>query len=353
MSVNWGVIGAGGIADRRTIPEGIVPADNSKLVAVMDVKSDIVERVARKYNVGKFYTKEEDLVKDGNVEAVYIASPNYLHRKHVEMAAKAGKHVLCEKPLALNVEDCRKIVRICRRIRIKLMVGFMMRFHSCHQKARELIAEGMIGQPVMSRAQLTCWYPPIEDAWRQDPKLGGGGTLIDMGIHCIDLLRMFFGEVSHVTAFTNTITHAYPVEDTATTILRFRSGAHGIVDNYFNIPDAAAQNFLELYGTKGCILAKGTIGQSSSGKLTLYTSEAAKGYEAAQTRAQTGMRIEDIEPPVQNIYRAEIEHFADCILKDLEPINSGEEATKNQQVVCAAYESAKTGRVVHLRRSSG
>jgi len=349
LSVNWGVMGAGGIADRRTIPEGIAPADNSKLVAVMDVKSDLVERVARKYEVGKFYTREEDLVKDGDVDVVYIASPTYLHRKHVEMAAKAGKHVLCEKPLALNLEDCRKTVRFCKRAGIKLMVGFMMRFHSCHQKAREIIADEIIGHPVMGRAQLTCWYPPIENAWRQDHKLGGGGALIDMGIHCIDLLRMFFGEVSHVTAFADTITHTYPVEDTATTILRFRSGAHGIVDNYFNIPDAAAQNFLELYGTRGCILAKGTIGQSSTGKLTIYTSEAAKGYEATQTRAQTGIRIEEVEPPVRNIYRAEIEHLSDCILKDLEPINSGDESIKDQQVVSAAYKSAETGRVVHIR----
>lgn len=352
MTVNWGVIGAGGIADRRTIPEGIIPAENSKLVAIMDVKSDIVETVAHKYNVSKFYTKEEDLVKDDDLEAVYIASPTYLHRRHVEIAAKAGKHILCEKPLALNVEDCKKIVRDCKRARIKLMVGFMMRFHSCHQKAREIVADGMIGQPVMGRAQLTCWYPLIEDAWRQDPKLAGGGTLMDMGIHCIDLLRMFFGEVSHVTAFTDTITHAYTVEDTATTILKFRSGAHGIVDNYFNIPDGAAQNFLELYGTKGCILAKGTIGQSSTGKLTVYISETAKGYEAAQTRVQTGVRIEEIEPPVRNMYRAEIEHFADCILKDLEPMNSGEEATRDQRVVSSAYRSAKTGKAVYLRRLS-
>mgnify|MGYP000070600834 CR=1 FL=1 len=346
--IRWGVIGCGGIAYRRTIPEGITRANDSKLVAVMDVNEKIVKEVAKKYGAKKYYLKEEDLLKDEEIDAVYIATPNYLHTKQAIAAAEAGKHVLCEKPLALTVKECEDIIQACQRNNVKLQVGFMMRFHACHQEALRIIKQGLIGQPVMGRAQLTCWYPEIPGAWRQNPKLGGGGALVDMGVHCIDLLRMFFGEVDEVSAFTDTITFSYPVEDTSIVNLKFKSKVYGVVDNFFNIPDAAAQNRLEIYGTKGCILADGTIGQESTGKLKVYIQEKERGYEAAQKREAVGMKIEEITPTPINMYQAEVEHFIKCIREDLEPINSGYEAIKNLKVILAAYESSKTGKKVKI-----
>jgi len=348
VKVRWGVIGAGGIADRRTIPEGILPAENSELVAVMTPHLDRVNNVARKYGVDKCYTSERDIVKDADVDAVYVASPVNAHARQAVLAAEAGKHILCEKPLALTIDECKKVVSSCRRNRVKLMVGFMMRFHACHKKAKEIIDQGTIGKPVLGRAQLTCWYPKISGSWRQDPRLGGGGALMDMGIHCIDLMRMLIGEVAEVAAFTGRVIQNYHVEDSSTVIMRHRNKAHSIVDNNFNIPDAAAQNSLEIYGSAGCILGKGTIGQSSSGKIVVKSSEREMGYEASQIRESLGMRVEEIEPSPVNIYRAEIEHFAHCILHDEEPINSGKEALRNQQIVLAAYRSAKVGRTVKV-----
>lgn len=344
--VKFGVIGCGGIADRRTIPEGIIPAEKAKLVAVMDVSEERAKEVARKYGVKKYYLNEEDLLKDREIDAVYIATPNYLHAKQAIAAANAGKHILCEKPLALTVKDCEDVIAACRKNNVKLQVGFMMRFHACHQKALQMIKQGLIGQPVMGRAQLTCWYPEIPGAWRQNPELGGGGALMDMGIHCIDLLRMFFGEVVEVSAFTDTITFRYPVEDTSIVTLKFDNNAYGIVDNFFNIPDAAAQNRLEIYGTKGCILADGTIGQESTGKLKVYIEKEERGYDASQRRKTIGLR--EITPEPVNMYKAEIEHFIRCIQEDLEPMNSGFEALKNLKVVLAAYESSRTKRRVTL-----
>ena len=345
-TVGWGVIGCGGIADRRTIPEGILPAKNSELIAVMGRRESEVRDIAKKYGVKKYYLREKDLLGDPEVEAVYIATPNYLHARQAIAAAEAGKHVLCEKPLATTIEKSEDIIATCERNKVKLAVGFMMRFHACHQKAIEIIKQRLIGQLVMGRAQLTCWYPEIPGAWRQNPKLGGGGSLMDMGIHCIDLLRMFFGEVKEASAFVDTLVFSYPVEDMSTAILRFESKAHGIIDNYFNVPDAAAQNMLEIYGTRGCILARGTIGQSSLGKLTTYISEVEREYEAAQRREAAGIKMEELSPTPVNIYQTEIEDFAECIEKNLEPLNSGSEAIKNLKVVLAAYESAKTGKRV-------
>jgi predicted dehydrogenase len=345
-TIGWGVIGCGGIADRRTIPEGIIPGKEAALVAVMDVSKRSVKIVSEKYGVERFYTSEEGLLEDPAVDAVYIATPSYLHEKQSIMAAEHGKHILCEKPLAMTIRECENIITTCKRCDVKLQVGFMMRFHACHQEALRIIKEGLIGHPVMGRAQLTCWYPEIPGAWRQDQRLGGGGSLMDMGIHGIDLLRMFFGEVEEVTAFVDTIIFKYPVEDTSVVTLRFKDGPYGIVDNQFNIPDFAAQNRLEVYGTKGCILADGTIGQDSAGKLKAYIQEAEAGYDSAQKRERNQMR--EIETEYVNIYRAAVEHFVTCIKENIEPMNSGYEATQDLKVVKAAYESSKTGRKVKI-----
>ena len=346
-TIGWGVIGCGGIADRRTIPEGIIPAHKSNLVAVMDIDSATARRVAQKYQV-KYYDKEENLIKDSEVDAVYIATPNHLHTRQAIDAAESGKDIFCEKPLALTLKESQDIISACEKNDVKLQVGFMMRFHACHREALRIIKQGLIGHPVIGRAQLTCWYPEMPGAWRQDPKLGGGGCLMDMGIHCIDLLRMFLGEVKEVSALTGTLVFNYPVEDTSVVTLSFDTMAYGVVDNFFNIPDAAAQNRLEIYGTQGCILADGTIGQESTGKLKVYVQEEDRGYEAAQRREAVGIRISEISPTPLNMYKAEIDHFLQCIQKDTETLNSGHEATKNLAVVLAAYESSATGKRIRV-----
>lgn len=344
-TVKWGVIGAGGIADRRTIPEGIIPASNSKLVAVMDVDADRAKAVGAKYGV-RWCTSEAELLNDAEVQAVYIATPANVHASQTIMAAERGKHVLCEKPLALTVDDCRRVVDACRSAGVKLGVGLMMRFHACHQEIKRIIESGEIGRLVMGRAQLTCWYPMIPGAWRQVPELGGGGALMDLGIHTIDLLRMFMGEVDSVMSFTDSTVQDYPVDDGSVVILKFKSGAKGIVESFFNIPDAAAQNMLEIYGTKGCILAKGTIGQGSAGTITVYSSSEERGYEAQQTRDAGDISAREVAPEPVNIYRAEIEGFAESILSDAPPPVPAEEGIRSLEVVLAAYTSAREGRTV-------
>lgn len=345
--VRWGVIGCGGIADRRTIPEGIMPADNSELVAVMDIDEGKAKDVASKYGVPKWYASDVELVRDQNVDAVYIATPVNVHAKQVLMAAENGKHVLCEKPLAMTMDDCRKVAEACRVAGVKLGVGLMMRFHACHRAMREVIASGEIGKPVMGRAQLTCWYPRIPGAWRQDPAQSGGGALMDLGIHTIDLLRTLLGEVQAVIAFAENVVQEYPVDDSSVVLLRFVSGAMGVVESFFNIPDAAAQNALEIYGTKGCILARGTIGQGSSGSFVVYSSFQ-EGYEAKQTRTSGDISVREVVPEPVNIYQAEIEAFADAILHDTEPPVSAEDGNRSMECLLAAYQSAREGRRIDV-----
>lgn len=344
--IRWGVIGAGGIARRRTIPEGIIPARNSTLAAVMSRSEERAKEIGDQFGA-KGYTRMEDLLEDPEVDAVYIATPVHLHAPQTIAAAQHGKHVLVEKPMALTVDECRRMIHACRENGVKLGVGYMMRFHAHHRRFREMVGDGMLGKPVLARAQLSCWYPPIEGAWRQMPELGGGGSLIDMGSHCIDLLEFILqSRVVEVSCMTGNIVHDYPVEDSALMSVRFSNGALGIVDAFFSIPDNSSKNVLEIYGSGGSILAKGTIGQLPTGEAMAYLEREAKGYQALQERKPGEGEPIEVEPI--NTYRAEIEEFADAIIQDREPMISGEEGLWNLRVILAAYESAREGRVVRI-----
>ena len=347
MTIRWGVIGAGGIADRRTIPEGIVPASNAELVAVQDIVEDSVKEVADKYGVSHVFSAEADLLALDEVDAVYIATPTNVHAKQVKAAAAAGKHILCEKPLGMTQAEVEEEIQVCKDAGVKLGTNFMMRFHACHVKLKEMIEAGELGALVFGRGELTCWYPPIPGAFRQDPALGGGGALIDMGNHCIDLLEFFFGKVTQVSCFTANLVQDYKSEDTAIASLRFESGAVCVVDNLFNVPDAAARNALEVYGSKGSVVAFGTVGQDSSGSLTAVLEKGDKEYDASQVR-DVKTPEEVITPEVVNMYQAHIEAFCAAIENDTEPPIPGEDGLWSHKVIDACYESARTGRAVEL-----
>lgn len=342
--VKWGVIGSGGIARRRTIPEGIKGAGNAKLAIVYDINSELNNAVARDFNA--IAAQSIDELVSADVDAVYVASPANMHLDHVIACAKGRKHVLCEKPLGMTTGEAEKMVKACRQNNVLLGTALMMRFLSQHQAALNLIKEGKLGKPVYGRAQLSCWYPPIDGAWRQDPKTGGGGSLMDMGSHCIDLLEMFFGEIKLVSCFINNSVHSYKSEDSAIVSLFFENGALATVDTFFCIPDNSSKNVLELYGSKGSILARGTIGQGSYGEMTAFIEEGASGYDAGQSRnAGDGIII---NPSPVNTYRAEIEEFSNAILERREPENNAALGLRSQVVLAACYKSASTGKVISV-----
>lgn len=342
--VNWGVIGSGGIARRRTIPEGITRASNAKLTAVYDANSEVNMEVAEQFDAAAAGSLEELLSSD--IDAVYVATPAYLHYEHVLSCARAEKHVLCEKPLGMTAGEAEDMIARCQDAGVILGTAFMMRFHSQHQAALEMIKSGKLGKLTFGRAQLSCWYPPIEGAWRQDPATGGGGSLIDMGGHCIDLLEMFFGRLERVSCLTNNTVHAYKSEDSAVATLSFENGALGVVDTFFCIPDNSSKNVLELYGSRGSILARNTIGQGDSGEMTAYLEEEGAGYDAQQRRADGGGIV--IAPEPINTYCAEIEEFSGAILEGREPSNHAGLGLQSQKVLAACYKSAATGRTVEI-----
>lgn len=346
--VRWGVIGCGGIAARRTIPEFVQRVSSAELISIMDVAPERAREVAERFRIPHYCTTEQETLAQ-DIDAVYIASPPSWHCPQTLRAAAAGKHVLCEKPMALSLEDAGKMAAACSGAGVKFMLAFCMRNNVYNQKARELVHSRTLGQVVLGRAQLTCWYPPIAGAWRQDRSLSGGGSLIDMGTHCLDLLEWIMGtKAVEVCGFEDLRTHGYPtrVEDASTVLLRFASGAHGIVDNYFSVPDAASLNRLELYGTGGTILAEGTIGQEPTGSMFSILQPQAR-YAADQVRDGAANR-EEYHLQGKGLYGQMIETFSQCILKGEEPPISMQDGLHSVALVEAIYQSDRERRVVQV-----
>lgn len=331
QKIRWGVIGSGGIAKRRTIPEGILKAKNAELSVVCGRDTKKNEETAKQFGAQAARTIEELLKAD--IDAVYIGTPVHQHLEQTRLAAAAGKHVFCEKPLGLTVPEAEAMLAACRKAKVNLGTAFMMRYHSQHQAAKKIVAEGKLGKPVFARAQISFWYPPIPGAWRQVPAEGGGGALIDLAGHCLDLLEMYFGPVARVSCMTNRTIQDYASEDSAVTLARFANGALASVDTFFCIPDNSSKNRLELYGSHGSILAEGTIGQGEAGTMTAILESSGE---------------HKIAPAPVNMYRAEIEDFGQALLDSRSTEESALAGLHSQVLLAACYESAKSGREISI-----
>lgn len=342
MKIKWGVIGCGGIARRRTIP-GMMLSQNSELVAVMDTNLEAAKSVKEEFGAKYAFSSAEELLDIEEIDAVYIATPVFCHKEQVRLAAEAKKHILLEKPMGLTVAESVEIENICRENGVKLGIGLMMRFSSYHQKMKELISSGTIGEIVSMRGQFTCWYPEMPGVWRQDKKLSGGGALMDMGIHAIDLLQYISSTTAKTVAcFSNNNVFKYSVDDSSALLMKMDNGATAFVDANFNIPDNAAKCRLEFYGTKGSLLAENTLGQVEDGTILLTTSDPDASYDAQQNREDHA--FEEIEITNKgNMYEKEISSFANAIINNTEPSITSKDGILAQTIVEKAYLASADG----------
>jgi len=220
----------------------------------------------------------------------------------------------------------------CKSHNVKLSLGFMMRFHPHHVRAKELVDSGAMGDLVCASVQWNFAYPPKSGLWRQDPSVSGGGCLMDVGIHCVDLLRFFMGEVEEVVAMTGNVVFQYPVEDISTLILRFKGGAQAVVENSFAVDAKHSRNGLELLGTKGRIMTRKSISCFIGGEMTT---------EIAGTTT-------DYPPSEVDSYQKEIEAFGVQVSDNPDNAHVDDGGLQALKVVLAAYESAASGRRIRL-----
>jgi 1,5-anhydro-D-fructose reductase (1,5-anhydro-D-mannitol-forming) len=243
--LRWLVVGLGDIAIKRVIP-AILEEPRSRLAAI--VTRDTAQ--THPYGVPAFASLDEALSKAG-FDAVYIATPVFLHAPQTLAALRAGFHVLCEKPMALNLGQAQSMVDAAAQHRRYLGVAYYRRAYPKVQRALELIRGGTIGEPVMAFATCHSELPsdPRRRSWLLDPAKAGGGPLYDIASHRIDLLNYFFGEPQEVRACLSNAVHQTAVEDSATVLIRYQNGVHGIVDARWN--SAVVGDEFRIVGAKG------------------------------------------------------------------------------------------------------
>ncbi len=243
--LNWLVVGVGDIARKRVIP-GILSEPRSRLAGV--VTRDPTR--AEKYGVPAF-TDLNAALKESEAQAVYIATPVFLHMEQTLAALDAGAHVLCEKPMGMNYAQASAMNAAARETGRVLGVSYYRRMYGKVQRAKELIAAGAIGRPFLAEATSHDWFYPEDGfrAWLVYPKMAGGGPLFDIASHRIDLMNDFFGEPARVCGHCSTLVHSIAVDDNATVMIDYKSGVRALVDVRWH--SKVARDEFRIRGTEG------------------------------------------------------------------------------------------------------
>jgi predicted dehydrogenase len=227
--LNWLVIGIGDIARKRVLP-AILAEPRSRLYALLTRDS----RKAEAYPGALAFTDLGDALADPVIDAVYVASPVALHAQQTIASLRAGKHVLCEKPVALDFAQAETMATEARESRRVCGIAYYRRLYPKLIRAKELIAQGTIGKPVLVEANYHGWLESPERGWLKDPVLAGGGPLYDVGSHRIDACNFLFGKPMRATGLLSNALHELAVEDSATTLIEYDGGVHGVVDVRWN-----------------------------------------------------------------------------------------------------------------------
>lgn len=330
--VNWGILGAARI-NQRLMP-AIIGAGNSQLAAIASRRPGAAAETLAKYGTGssnvKTYDDPDALLKDPDIQAVYLPMAN---NEHAEWALKAidhGKHVLCEKPMALTVADIDAIEKAAAAKQVKVMEGFMYNFHPQHQRVAEIIASGLIGEVRNVRSCFSFMMQPARLYRLEKDIAHGGGAMWDIGCYAIHTIRRFFDNLPvNATGLAKTIDSGADISQSG--VLDFGDGR--FAHFYFSFERARRAEY-EIIGTKGGIKCHNVWVMSNDAPVISWWTEA-------------GQQCEERLPPA-NHFVLEIEHFSDCILNDKQPDLSLDDAKANCRTIVAILESAASGNTVSV-----
>ena len=314
-TLRWGILGCGDVAEYKGGPP-LYSVDDSELIAVMRRDRAKAEDFAERHGAKRVYTDVGELLADDALNAIYVATPPYLHCEQTVRVAEAGKHVFCEKPMAMTVEECQRMVDACRDAGVTLMLAYYRNFYPNIVKMKALMSEGAIGEVVLAKVNHTGFYNPNRhdlSSWRVDPKISGGGVLMDLGSHRISLLQYLMGDVESVQGYAETVHLDIEVDDSTVFTLRFESGVHAVANINWNV--GVSIDDVEVYGTEGCLRCS----PLNSGNLTLETKS--KGL------------VELHQTPLPHTHTGLVEDFINH-LKTGEPIRcSGESGLQTNAVI--------------------
>ncbi|MBO0802427.1 MAG: Gfo/Idh/MocA family oxidoreductase [Nocardiopsaceae bacterium] len=326
--LGWGIVGSGRIAGSQIAP-AITASPNGRLVSVVSRDRARAEEFAQAHGAANALDDYAKMLADPAVDAVYIATPNALHADQVIAAAHAGKHVLCDKPLALTVADARRCVEECRVAGVRLGITFQTRYHDGLAEAAKMVRDGGIGKVVVAEVTMSGGRN-LPKGWRTDPGLAGLGTLNNIGVHAFDVLRYLLGsEVTEVVAMTDS-EPGYRIDTTALVLLRFGSGTIAYV--HVNQSAPHARDDIVLYGSEGRVLGANLSRPERDGTLTFTTAEGERSMAAGSRDA----------------YRRVIEAFANAVIEGRDPSPSGEDGVRSVELTTAIAEAIRERRVVAL-----
>ena len=305
MTLRWGLIGSGDIARKRVAP-ALRDLSCCDLVAVCRGRPELAESFANEFGARRWYPSSRELLADPEIDAVYLATPVHLHAAQAIAAAQAGKHVLCEKPMAMNVKECDEMIAACRTNAVTLGVAYYRHFYPAVVRIKSIIASGEIGTVVITQINAFEYFNPAPDHprhWFVVRGQAGGGPMFDFGCHRLEVLVNLCGPVSDVTSMVGNVVFERDVEDTAIALLAFERGGYATL----SVTHAASepQDTLRIFGTDGSI----HIASLNAG--------------VVRVRRGQDERVESL-PPAANLHAPLIEEFVEAVIAGRAPGVPGE-----------------------------
>ncbi len=321
-AVGWGLVGCGDIAAKR-VAAALGQAEGSALVTVARARAELAAAFAERHGARRWHADWREVLKDAEVDAVYLATPVRLHAEQAVAAAEAGKHVLCEKPMALDVASGERMLAAARAHGVRLGIAYYRHHYPVVARLRALLASGEIGDPVLAQVQaFEPFDPGSEDprAWLLRRSESGGGPMADFGCHRIEVLLDLLGPIADIHGFSDNVRYRErEVEDTCVAHLRFQSGAVAVVA----VTHAALErrDTLEIFGTRG----SAHVRILNEGRLRVVTA---------------GATWEEDHPPHPNLHQPLVEDFVAAVRQGREPAVTGEVGLEVARVVARIYNPA-------------
>ncbi|WP_298369743.1 Gfo/Idh/MocA family oxidoreductase [Azospirillum sp.] len=327
--IGWGLVGASTIASEWMIDAFRAQPDGA-VVAVMSANAERGAAYAARHGIASAYDRLDALLADPAVNAVYISTTNELHRDQAIAAAKAGKHVLCEKPLALTLADARAMADACAAAGVRFATNHHLRNAATHRAMRQAIKDGLIGTPIAARVAHAVFLPPHLQGWRIDKPQAGGGVILDITVHDADTLRFVLDDepVEVVAMSQRDGLGQEGLEDGAMTIARFRSGLIAQIHDAFTVRHGGTG--FEVHGSAGSLIARDVMTQRPVGSVLLRTAD--------------GERELSLSP--ENLYVRAVRAFHDAIRGQGAPAADGDDGLRSLAFALAVREAAATGRRV-------
>ncbi|WP_029042226.1 Gfo/Idh/MocA family protein [Cucumibacter marinus] len=334
--IGWGMVGASFMASEYVIRD-LEKRDDSKVVGFLSGSPERAAQFSAKTGVEQSYSTLDELLADERIDAVYISTQNHLHAPQTIAAAQAGKHVLCEKPLATSLAECREMINACKDAGVVLATCHHLRGSAVIITAKQMVDAGEIGEIVAMRVFHAAYLIERLQTWRLHDKSAGGGAILDLTPHDADLARFFTGtEVESVTASASSLGMATNgIEDNAAGVMTLTDGRQVLFHDAFTVPHAGCG--FEVHGTKASLIVHNSINREGSGELTLR---------------ENGRTLREIKPDASlaalEPFQRTLDHVAGAISGNARVLATGEDGMKSLAVALAAKKSAESGRRVLL-----